>query len=985
MALKPGILVKDGKQMGYPQNESSSYTAGDYISISQNEISVNREIPSSGNKYRIASYDTSGEAKLKVTKYEMDGTTVIDEYIVDHHDVTQTARNFDDRFTIKMTNSNWVYTNLIASSDHAAGWSTSWGYGDTKNFVETFIVSDTSGLKLITKSEMDSALSGKQDVLTAGDHITIDDGEIAVNKYTIPAGDIVYKVLTGDYNSGNTVYVDKYESNGTFIERVTASPSGYQSQDVDGFIRIYKEWNRWEITLLEDCKEQSAGYNYSVAPHNDVTENDFTFTVEQQLDDADLMTRGDVKGVTGVLSDLTTTAKTNLVAAVNELKTDKQDASDNNLQTTDKTIVGGINELKSGLTTLDTEVNGSAITYPYADVITINDAVPANLADCSVKVEPVQDLHGYDKPWVGGAGKNKLPLTVDGIKAANTSGTWSGNTYTFRGISFEVKTDADGNVTSIVANGTSDADFAAINITELTLPAGSYIISGSINGASNSWRIAFGGNIISYNGDSAFTLAESRTDTVQALVRFSGTTVEDLVFYPMIRLSTETDATFAPYTNECPISGHTESVVTRDGKNLLSGVENNSWSSSDQIKIANDKRARSTDLIAVEPSTQYTISATALSDKTLNAVVQIYSGYGANKFISETGWQALPYAFQTPNNAVCIDIIFKTTDEATNTADYIANAQLELGTRASAYTPYVAPHTATIQLGSTIYGGTVDFDSGVMTVTHKFATFDGSNDENWNIVNEGKCAQSTYIQGLVKEVANADVADIKSSGFSAISADAVWVGQVGVSISSTGVLGIGTGSTIVLNDWVSYLSSNPLEVAYELAAPTTIQLTPQQIQLLQGTNTLYASTGDISVTVNGVSGSIGALESGKQDKTDYDLDTTAKTVVGGINELKSGLTSVSDAMGALALQIRTVNSTDKAVSEENIKADLLANTADITHKPCVFDIRYSSADVVAIGSRVNAGFGSWIVFDLTDIKFYAINNNSWTVTTISHT
>lgn len=215
-----------------------------------------------------------------------------------------------------------------------------------------------------------SELSENQNVLTAGDHITIDDGEIAVNRYAIPAGDIVYKVLTGDYNSGNTVYVDKYESNGTFIERVTASPSGYQSQDVDGFIRIYKEWNRWEITLLEDCKEQSAGYNYSVAPHNAVTENDFTFTVEQQLDNNDLVTRGELAAKQDILTfdSVPTDGSTNPVESngVYDALATKQNAEDNNLQTTSKNVVGGINELKSGLTSLGLSVVNGKLCQTYS-------------------------------------------------------------------------------------------------------------------------------------------------------------------------------------------------------------------------------------------------------------------------------------------------------------------------------------------------------------------------------------------------------------------------------------------------------------------------------------------------------------------------------------------------------------------------------------------------------------------------------------------
>lgn len=59
---------------------------------------------------------------------------------------------------------------------------------------------------------------------------------------------------------------------------------------------------------------------------------------------------GNTNNLVGNLSALTTNTKSDAVGAINEVNQTKQNATDNNLQTTDKTIVGGINELRSGLT-----------------------------------------------------------------------------------------------------------------------------------------------------------------------------------------------------------------------------------------------------------------------------------------------------------------------------------------------------------------------------------------------------------------------------------------------------------------------------------------------------------------------------------------------------------------------------------------------------------------------------------------------------------
>ena len=79
-------------------------------------------------------------------------------------------------------------------------------------------------------------------------------------------------------------------------------------------------------------------------------------------------------------------------------------------------------------------------------------------------IDAVQDLHGYDSPWVGGAGKNKLPMTVDGIKAANTDGTWTGNAYVINGITYTILTDSNNNVIGIKANGTAICNILITNL-----------------------------------------------------------------------------------------------------------------------------------------------------------------------------------------------------------------------------------------------------------------------------------------------------------------------------------------------------------------------------------------------------------------------------------------------------------------------------------------------------------------------------------------
>lgn len=178
----------------------------------------------------------------------------------------------------------------------------------------------------------------------------------------------------------------------------------------------------------------------------------------------------------------------------------------------------------------------------------------------------VQDLHGYDKPWVGGAGKNKLPLTIDVLKTNNTSGTWTGNTYVKSNATFKVVTDNDGNVTGIELTSTATSTDATLDV-PLTLPSGSYILSNSYAetfGAVDTFLINSQNTVIargnSQSPGSDFTLNESENLVLRIRNNGSSSTVK--TFKPMIRLSTVTDSTFAPYSNICPISGWSSAIIT---------------------------------------------------------------------------------------------------------------------------------------------------------------------------------------------------------------------------------------------------------------------------------------------------------------------------------------------------------------------------------------------------------------------------------------
>lgn len=216
--------------------------------------------------------------------------------------------------------------------------------------------------------------------------------------------------------------------------------------------------------------------------------------------------------------------------------------------------------------------NAYLLKTASGSLVSFSDGADLPIPSFICNIDAVQDLHGYDAPWVGGAGKNKLPMTVDEIKAANTSGTWSGNSYTKNNVVFTLNTDRDGNITSIKVNGTNNSSTDSIyfklafDITTILFD-GTYMVSGCTGGASETYLIQIyasggsqGNNVIgNFGGDTSIFkdgLQSSYVKNVYITIRPS-VAMSNVLFYPMIRLATETDPTFAPYSNICPISGHT--------------------------------------------------------------------------------------------------------------------------------------------------------------------------------------------------------------------------------------------------------------------------------------------------------------------------------------------------------------------------------------------------------------------------------------------
>lgn len=151
-------------------------------------------------------------------------------------------------------------------------------------------------------------------------------------------------------------------------------------------------------------------------------------------------------------------------------------------------------------------------------------------------------------------------------------------------------------------------------------------------------------------------------------------------------------------------------------------------------------------------------------------------------------------------------------------------------------------NTYTTSLGQTVYGGTLDVVSGVLTVNRAMVDLGTFTWQKYGTYSDMDRYVSAGIDSTAKDSTTNAICSIYpykwgANGF---------------------VIGNGSTKLSVLTEKGQYSSvadfktaMNGVQLCYELATPTTVQLTPQEIELLTGTNHLW-SGGEVTVTYRNV-------------------------------------------------------------------------------------------------------------------------------------
>ena len=153
-------------------------------------------------------------------------------------------------------------------------------------------------------------------------------------------------------------------------------------------------------------------------------------------------------------------------------------------------------------------------------------------------------------------------------------------------------------------------------------------------------------------------------------------------------------------------------------------------------------------------------------------------------------------------------------------------------------------NTATITLGQTVYGGTVNFKTGEVTVTHGMVDL-GSLE--WYRQNTASSNWRFYADlDLFRKVDVGELCGFVCSTYKEVTASQTWQGIKGVSGN-----GLTSNSICVCDmtytDAASFKTAmSGVQLCYELATPVTLTLTPAELELLKGNNTVSGN----GVTIN---------------------------------------------------------------------------------------------------------------------------------------
>ena len=274
--------------------------------------------------------------------------------------------------------------------------------------------------------------------------------------------------------------------------------------------------------------------------------------------------------------------------------------------------------------------------------------------------------------------------------------------------------------------------------------------------------------------------------------------------------------------------------VSRTGKNLFSGqnITENSY-----IALSGDIRSENgwnvSDYIPVSANTIYTFTPNTTSGSGAHNAF-----YDSNKNLLGVSHTS-EFTFTTPNNCKFVRLSFRSSSY---------DIQLEKGSQATAYEPYTG-NTYQITFGQTVYSAILGVLTGKLILPESIKTIDENSDISMSTTGTGIFFLNDFFEiEEDTESVNCNLyqrAENRSSVTGVINNNPDYSFCCKLDTYNTRILIKDTRFTTV-EDYKTWLSTNPVKIAVKLATPIEVQLTPTQITTLIGENVIFADVADVT-------------------------------------------------------------------------------------------------------------------------------------------
>ena len=454
------------------------------------------------------------------------------------------------------------------------------------------------------------------------------------------------------------------------------------------------------------------------------------------------------------------------------------------------------------------------------------------MKDLTVSIDPIQDLHGYDNPWPGGGSANKIP---DGTDTANG---YVDNCY--------LKNDG----TTVSNNVVYISEYFTITASE------TYTLNRKGTTSANAPSLCFYDSNKAYISSVQYANTFPQTFTAPAnAVYCRATQFKDSTLIQLELGSTPTEV--VPYSNICPISGWTGCILHQaDGKDFYttrSTVSGNASKGKVAILSNNSLTVETIEASYTYVSSKqlcslynfveggkYTLKAKVAemsSDATPRIALRNSSDniLAGSDIIDSDGYIIVNFTYSSNMNYISFFVTWSTSASASVTYSDI--------TLTEGSTVNTIPISWQSSAG-TVYGGTLDVTTGVLTVDYEKINLGDVNwkkRSNYGFVYFNSTNYYNYATGENAK----SVCDIFKVVGGILSGDNI-IAPASKMIDS--YYRIIIRSTTVANlseeEIKTYLAGHYLVRG---RTPQTYQLTPTEVTTLLGQNNIWADCGPSTV------------------------------------------------------------------------------------------------------------------------------------------